>query len=117
MPLTRHVTAEEDIILSVSTTVAGLVAKYNQSGLMDIKVLLTAVLGETALTINAMLENSNLLMTDKAVIRGDMKTLVNRALRPKLGMVDVAGGKMPAEALDAAKEGLKLVPTEEPNKG
>lgn len=116
MPLTRHITASKDITLSVGTTIAGLVAKYNQSGLVDIKVLLTAVLAETALTVNNMLENSNMSLTEKAVVRGDMKTVVNRALRPKMGMVDTTGEKLPADAINAAKEGLKLVP-EDSNKG
>jgi len=99
MPLQRHITVEEDITLSVSTTVAGLVAKYNINGTVDAKVLLASIAANLMIVVNDSIEGSNLSLVEKATLRGDIKTLASRIMRAKLGMAE------PAEE----KQGLRLV--------
>lgn len=105
MPLTRPITAEEDITMSAGTMISGLIAKYN--GKMDAKALLGSIFANVALGVNEMIDGSTMTFTEKSVFRGDLKTLAGRALRAKLGVVDAAGKIMDADKLDAAVEAGK----------
>lgn len=110
MPITRPLTPEEDITMSIGTTISGLVAKYNSR--IDAKALIGSMLANMALGCNELIDSSTMTFTEKAVLRGDLKTLCGRALRAKLGVVDAGGKIMDADKLDAAVEAGK----EEPGK-
>jgi hypothetical protein len=101
MPVTRLITAEEDIAMSISTTVRGLVAKYNTSApgqqpAVDAKALLISIVANTCLGVNDLIEACPITFTEKSSLRGDMKTIVGKAFRAKLGVVGASG-----EVLDA----------------
>lgn len=88
MPLTRHITTEEDVTLSSATLVAGLVAKYNLNGTVPAKLLLASIAANVLVIINDSIETSNMSIVEKASLRGDIKTLTGRIMRTKLGMVE-----------------------------
>lgn len=103
MPLTRPLTVEEDITCSIGTAMAGIVAKYNQPGphQTPANALLTSMFANCALGINEMIESSNMTITQKASLRGDMKTICNRAFRAPLGIVGADGSTIPGVAAES----------------
>jgi hypothetical protein len=69
MPVTRLITAEEDIAMSISTTVRGLVAKYNTSApgqqpAVDAKALLISIVANTCLGVNDLIEACPITFTE-----------------------------------------------------
>lgn len=87
MPLTRQITCEEDVTLSISTTMTGLVTKYNINGRVGAKELLASMLANTAIGINELIEGSKMTIVEKAALRGDMKTICARAFRAPMKIV------------------------------
>jgi hypothetical protein len=100
MPLTRPITCEEDITMSLSTVISGLVTKYNASGAVDARVLLGSIAANTLLGINELIDSSSLSLTDKAKFREELRELSRRALRPSLGIMDGNGNSINAAAID-----------------
>lgn len=107
MPLTRPITCEEDITLSISTTISGLITKYN--GRISAKEVLASIFANTAIGINELIEGSNMTITEKASLRGDLKTICGRAMRAPLNLV-TPDGKNIANSAPATVE-------ENPNEG
>ena|SRR6185369_9029602 len=92
MPITRPFTAEEHITMAISNTMSGLMATY--SGRVDARALMGSIMANTCIGINTLIEGSSMSIAERATMRGDLKTLVNRALRPPLGIVDPSGEKI-----------------------
>ena len=85
MPVTRPLLPEEDITLSVSTTITGLITKYQDRN--GIKVVLGSILGNTAILINQVIESMPVTFTEKAALRGELKHMVDRAMKTNLKVV------------------------------
>jgi hypothetical protein len=94
MPLTRPLTCEEDVTMSLSTVITGLVTKYNTNGRIGAPELLTSIFANTALGINELIEGSNLTLAEKAQLRGDMKVICDRAMRASINLVTPDGMKV-----------------------
>jgi hypothetical protein len=96
MPLTRPLSVEEDITMSMDTMIRGLVAKYNTGNppAVGAKDLLGSILLNCTLNINALIEQTPFTFAEKAAIRGDLKTVVGRALRVKLSVVGAQGQEL-----------------------
>lgn len=77
--------------LSISTTITGLVSKYNTNGGVAANALLTSIAANVLLGINELIEGANMTITQKAALRGDIKTICGRAMRAKLGIVGSQG--------------------------
>lgn len=110
MPLTRPLTPEEDITVSIGTTISGLVAKYN--GSVDAKALLSSIMGNAALGVNQLVDGCSMTFTEQSVFRGDLKALVGRALRAKVGLAEAPSIVPPGQPgilvpFDAAVSALK----------
>lgn len=84
MPLTRPITSEEeDITLSLSTTITGLLQKYNNNQ----KPVMLSVVANVGIFMNQLIESANITFTEKTKLREDMKMLIGRALRQPLSVV------------------------------
>lgn len=93
MPVTRAFTAEEDITMSLSTMIGGLVGKYSNT--TGAKPLIGSIVANTCLLANQLIESTNMTFTEKARFRGELKELCERAFRPKLNIVGADGEEIP----------------------
>jgi len=98
MPLTRPTTIEEDVMLSLSTTISGLLTKYASNS--DAKPVLASIVANVMLGINAMIDKSDMPITAKTAFREELRDICRKALRPSLGIVDSNGGTINAANLD-----------------
>lgn len=103
MPLTRPISCEEDITMSISTVMTGLVTKYNTNGNVAAPALLGSIFANVAIGINELIEGSNMSVVEKASLRKDMKTICARAFRAPLNLVTPDGQKIPGMG-EAANE-------------
>lgn len=93
MPITRPFTVEEDITMSMSTTVTGIIAKYNSTGQVQAKPIFVSLVGNLCLGLNEMIEGSNMTFTERAALRGELKALAAKAFRAKLNIVNGLTGE------------------------
>jgi hypothetical protein len=90
MPLTRPITPEEDICMSVSTVISGLLNKYDS----NVKQVMAGIFADTSLGLNLLIESSNMTFAEKAALRGDMINLARRAFRAKLNLINPVGEEL-----------------------
>lgn len=113
MPLTRELTIEEDITMSITTVITGLMAKYNYNGRVDANAMFHSIVGNTALHINQMIEDANMTIIEKGTMRGDLKSLTNKAFRAKMTLVN-ATDEAPHQHVPADAAPSTPIPQEHP---
>lgn len=82
MPATKDFTIEDDITITISTVIAGLMAKYHGPNGCSARDMFLSILGNTAISINERLEHSQLSEEERTVIRAELQLATKNCLAP-----------------------------------